>query len=217
MKDNNKSKFYEKYIKRKLDFIFALLALILFSPVLIFIAFLVRFKLGSPVLFKQQRPGLNEEIFTLYKFRTMTAECDENGELLSDEKRLTPFGKKLRASSLDELPELINILKGDMAIIGPRPLLVKYLPLYNERQKKRHLVRPGITGYAQVNGRNSIDWETRFELDVQYVENMSLGMDIGVFFKTIEVVMKRDGINSENNATMEDFQGTPGSIGEERE
>lgn len=211
-----KRTFYDRFIKRTMDFVLALVALIVLSPVLLIVALLVRTKLGSPVIFRQQRPGLNEKVFEMYKFRTMTDERDANGELLPDEIRLTKFGEMLRATSLDELPELINILKGDMAIIGPRPLLVKYLPLYNSRQKKRHLVRPGITGYAQVNGRNSIDWESRFELDVQYVENVSFCMDICVFFKTIKVVLKKDGINSENHATMEDFEGTPEKNGDEK-
>ena len=153
----------------------------------------------------------------MYKFRTMTDERDQNGELLPDEIRLTRFGKMLRASSLDELPELINILKGDMSIIGPRPLLVKYLPLYNNHQKKRHLVRPGITGYAQVSGRNSIDWDSRFDLDVEYVDNISFLMDIEVFIKTIKVVLKQDGINSENHATMEDFKGSQDRNGDKTE
>ena len=200
--------FYDRYIKRCIDFVLALVAIILLSPVLLIIAALVRVKLGSPVIFSQKRPGLNEKIFTMYKFRTMTDERDENGELMPDEVRLTRFGKLLRSTSLDELPELVNILKGDMSVVGPRPLLVQYLPRYNEEQKRRHLVRPGITGYAQVNGRNSISWEEKFALDVEYVERISLGFDIGVFVKTIKTVFVREGINSENNATMEDFRGT---------
>ena len=198
---------YEKYIKRCSDFILALIAIIVLSPVLVVVAILVRRKLGSPVLYKQQRPGLHERIFTIYKFRTMTDERDVNGELMPDEIRLTKFGKILRSTSLDELPELFNILKGDMAIVGPRPLLVQYLPLYNQRQKLRHTVRPGITGYAQVNGRNSISWGEKFELDVQYVESISIGLDIKIFLKTIKSVVAREGINSENSATMEAFTG----------
>lgn len=198
---------YEKYIKRCIDFILALIAIIVLSPVFAVVAILVRHKLGSPVLYKQQRPGLHERVFTIYKFRTMTNECDVNGELLSNEERLTKFGKILRSTSLDELPELFNILKGDMAIVGPRPLLVQYLPLYNERQKLRHAVRPGLTGYAQVNGRNSISWEEKFELDAQYVETISTGLDIKIFFKTIKSVAAREGISSETSVTMEAFTG----------
>lgn len=203
----HKQKFYEKYIKRGIDFLLALVATVVLSPVLLAVAILVRIKLGTPVLFRQQRPGLNEEIFTIYKFRTMTDARDENGTFLPDEVRLTRFGKVLRSTSLDELPELFNILKGDMAIVGPRPLLVQYLPLYNARQSLRHSVRPGITGYAQVNGRNSISWEEKFELDVYYTEHLTWQMDIKVFFKTIKAVIAREGISSETSATMEPFRG----------
>ena len=203
-----KRSFYDKYIKRSIDFVLSLIAIIILSPILAIVALLVRIKLGGPVLFKQKRPGLNEKVFTMYKFRTMTDERDSEGELLPDEVRLTKFGKTLRSTSLDELPELFNILKGDMAIVGPRPLLVQYLPLYNDRQKKRHCVKPGITGYAQVNGRNSITWEEKFEYDVYYVYNITIALDINVFFKTIEIVLKRDGINSDSDATMEDFKGS---------
>lgn len=203
----HEQKFYEKYIKRRIDFLLALIALIVLSPVLLVVAILVRIKLGKPILFRQQRPGLNEEIFTIYKFRTMTDARDENGTFLPDEVRLTRFGKVLRSTSLDELPELFNILKGDMAIVGPRPLLVQYLPLYNARQSLRHSVRPGITGYAQVNGRNSISWEEKFELDVYYTEHLTWQMDIKVFFKTIKAVIAREGISSETSATMEPFRG----------
>lgn len=203
-----KRSFYDKYIKRSIDFVLSLIAIIILSPVLAIVALLVRIKLGGPVLFKQKRPGLNEKVFTMYKFRTMTDERDSEGKLLPDEVRLTKFGKTLRSTSLDELPELFNILKGDMAIVGPRPLLVQYLPLYNDRQKKRHCVKPGITGYAQVNGRNSITWEEKFEYDVYYVYNITIALDINVFFKTIEIVLKRDGINSDSDATMEDFKGS---------
>lgn len=199
---------YQKYIKRGLDFILSLIASIILSPVMLIVAVLVRVKLGSPVLFKQQRPGKNEKIFNMYKFRTMTDERDENGELLPDEVRLTKFGKTLRSTSLDELPELFNIVKGDMSIVGPRPLLVRYLPLYNERQKHRHDVRPGFTGLAQVNGRNSISWEEKFEWDVKYVEHVTFLQDCRIILKTVGVVLKRDGINSASAATMEEFKGT---------
>ena len=203
-----KHSFYDKYVKRSIDAILSLVAIIILSPVLAIVALLVRIKLGGPVLFKQQRPGLNEKIFTMYKFRTMTDERDADGNLLPDEVRLTKFGKALRATSLDELPELFNILKGDMAIVGPRPLLVQYLPLYNAQQKKRHCVRPGITGYAQINGRNSISWEEKFDYDIYYVANIAITLDISILFKTFKTVIKRDGINSESDATMEDFKGT---------
>ena len=198
---------YQKYIKRGLDFILSLVASIILSPVMLIVAVLVRIKLGSPVLFKQPRPGKNEKIFNMYKFRTMTDARDENGELLPDEVRLTKFGKTLRSTSLDELPELFNILKGDMSIVGPRPLLVRYLPLYNERQKHRHDVRPGFTGLAQVNGRNSISWEEKFEWDVKYVEHVTFLQDCRIILKTIWVVLKRDGISSTTSATMEEFRG----------
>jgi undecaprenyl phosphate N,N'-diacetylbacillosamine 1-phosphate transferase len=199
---------YQKYIKRGLDFILSLIASIILSPVMLVVAVLVRIKLGSPVLFKQQRPGKNEKIFGMYKFRTMTDERDENGELLPDEVRLTKFGKVLRNTSLDELPELFNIVKGDMSIVGPRPLLVRYLPLYNERQKHRHDVRPGFTGLAQVNGRNSISWEEKFEWDVKYVEHVTFLQDCRIILKTVGVVLKRDGISSATSVTMEEFLGT---------
>lgn len=198
---------YQKYIKRGLDFILSLVASIILSPVMLIVAVLVRIKLGSPVLFKQPRPGKNEKIFNMYKFRTMTDARDENGELLPDQVRLTKFGKTLRSTSLDELPELFNILKGDMSIVGPRPLLVRYLPLYNERQKHRHDVRPGFTGLAQVNGRNSISWEEKFEWDVKYVEHVTFLQDCRIILKTIGVVLKRDGISSTTSATMEEFRG----------
>ena len=202
-----------KYIKRALDFCAALGAIIVLSPVLLIVALLVKTKLGSPVLFKQERPGMfdsktgEEKIFTLCKFRTMTDERDENGELLPDEIRLTKFGKFLRSTSIDELPEFINILKGDMSFIGPRPLLVRYLPLYSEEQHRRHLVRPGLSGWAQVNGRNTVSWEEKFNLDVEYVEKMSIALDVKIFFMTIMSVLKREGISSETSATMEEFKG----------
>lgn len=201
---------YQKYIKRGLDFILSLIASIILSPVMLMVAVLVRGKLGSPVLFKQQRPGKNEKIFNMYKFRTMTDERDENGELLPDEVRLTKFGKTLRSTSLDELPELFNIVKGDMSIVGPRPLLVRYLPLYNERQKHRHDVRPGFTGLAQVNGRNSISWEEKFEWDVKYVEHITFWGDVKIIFKTVKTVLTHEGISSASSVTMEPFQGTIG-------
>lgn len=198
---------YCKLIKRFMDFLIATLSIIIFSPLLIILAILVRVKLGGPVIFKQERPGLNGKVFKLYKFRTMTDAKDENGNLLDDEYRLTSFGKKLRSTSLDELPELYNILKGDMSIVGPRPLLVKYLPLYNDEQKRRHDVRPGLTGLAQVSGRNAITWTEKFNKDIEYVDNVSLGLDISIFFKTIYCVLKKEGINSDSAATMEDFTG----------
>ena len=201
-------KIYEGVIKRSIDFFGALVALVLLSPVLCVLCILVRVKLGSPVLFKQQRPGKNGKIFTLYKFRTMTDGRDENGELLPDDVRLTKFGKLMRSLSLDELPEFINILKGDMSFVGPRPLLVEYLELYNERQAMRHNVRPGLTGLAQANGRNLLTWEDRFEYDVEYVENLSILLDIKIIFKTVSGVLRREGINSENSATMEKFTGS---------
>lgn len=171
-------------------------------------AILVRTKLGSPVIFKQERPGLNGKIFTLYKFRTMTDKTDANGELLPDEERLTKFGKLLRSTSLDELPELINILKGDMSVVGPRPLLVQYLPLYNEHQARRHEVRPGFTGYAQVHGRNAITWEDKFDKDVYYVDHITFLGDWKIIFQTVKTVLKKEGISSETAATMETFHGS---------
>lgn len=203
-----KRTFYDKYIKRIIDFLLSLIGIIIVSPVLLIVSIMVRTKLGSPILFKQERPGLNGKIFKMYKFRTMTNETDENGELLPDEVRLTKFGKFLRSSSLDELPEMFNILKGDMSIVGPRPLLVKYLPLYSERQSHRHDVRPGLTGYAQVNGRNAISWEEKFELDIFYVNNSSFMVDLMIFFKTIKKVFDREGISSGTCVTMEEFKGS---------
>ena len=183
------------------------------NDALLLVALLVKTKLGSPVLFKQERPGMidkktgEEKIFTLCKFRTMTDERDENGELLPDEIRLTKFGRFLRSTSLDELPEFINILKGDMSFIGPRPLLVKYIPLYSFEQRRRHLVRPGLSGWAQVNGRNALSWQDKFNYDVEYVDNISFSLDVKIFFKTIMSVLKREGISSETSATMEAFTG----------
>ena len=207
-----KETFYEKYIKRFLDIVLSALALIVLSPVLGITALLVKAKLGSPVVFSQERPGKNEKVFKLRKFRSMTDERDENGELLPDEIRLTKFGKLLRSLSLDELPELLNILKGDMSIVGPRPLLVRYLPRYNERQKHRHDVRPGLTGYAQANGRNALSWEEKFEMDVYYVENISFWLDVKIIFQTVKAVLCRSGISSATSATMEEFMGTPEEI-----
>jgi len=206
---NNKTKrfIYKKYFKRPMDFILSLCAIIVLSPVMLIVAILVRIKLGSPVIFKQKRPGLNEKIFTMYKFRTMTDVRDENGELLPDSVRLTKFGKFLRSTSLDELPELFNILKGDMSIVGPRPLLVQYLPLYNEHQKRRHEVRPGLSGLAQISGRNAITWEEKFNFDVEYVDNISFIGDWKIILLTLKKAFMREGINSENAATMEYFTG----------
>ena len=203
----HKKGFYEKYIKRPQDFCCALAAVIVLSPVMAITALLVRVKLGTPVLFSQERPGLNGEIFTLYKFRTMTDEKDCEGKLLPDEDRLTSFGEMLRSTSLDELPELINILKGDMSVVGPRPLLVKYLPLYNKHQARRHEVRPGFTGYAQVHGRNAISWEEKFDLDVKYVDHVTFLGDWKIIFQTVKTVLKREGISSDTAATMEEFKG----------
>lgn len=199
---------YAKYIKRMLDFILSLIALIVLSPLMIIIGILVRIKLGKPVIFKQKRPGKDEKIFTLYKFKTMTDEKDEQGNLLADEKRLTKFGKFLRSTSLDELPELWNILKGEMAIVGPRPLLVEYLPLYNEEQKHRHDIKPGLTGLAQISGRNAIQWEEKFKEDIEYVNNITFIQDTKIILKTFIKVFKKDGINQEGNATMKKFEGT---------
>ena len=198
---------YAKYIKRMLDFILSLIALIVLSPLMIIIGILVRIKLGRPVIFKQKRPGKNEKIFTLYKFKTMTDEKDEQGNLLADEKRLTKFGKFLRSTSLDELPELWNILKGEMAIVGPRPLLVEYLPLYNEEQKHRHDIKPGLTGLAQITGRNAIQWEEKFKEDIEYVNNITFIQDTKIILKTFIKVFKKDGINQEGNATIRKFEG----------
>ncbi|EJR58331.1 sugar transferase [Bacillus toyonensis] len=204
---------YRRFIKRPMDFILSLIAIIMLSPVLLIVTFLVKIKLGSPVLFKQERPGLNGTIFKMYKFRTMTDEKNKNGELLPDSVRLTKFGEFLRSTSFDELPGLFNILKGDMSIIGPRPLLVQYLPLYNEHQKRRHEVRPGLSGLAQVNGRNAISWEEKFNYDVEYVGNISFITDWRIILLTIKKVFIREGINSETAATMEPFKGNEkGSI-----
>ncbi|MCR5234033.1 MAG: sugar transferase [Lachnospiraceae bacterium] len=198
---------YKKYIKRMLDIVVSACAILILSPVYLVLYILVRKKLGSPVLFHQDRPGKDGRIFHMYKFRSMTDERDENGDLLPDEVRLTPFGRKLRATSLDELPELFCILKGDMSLVGPRPLLVQYLPLYNERQKHRHDVRPGLTGWAQVNGRNTLTWPQKFEYDVEYTEKVSFLMDVKILFMTVANVLKKEGISPEGAATMDFFKG----------
>ncbi|MBS5196563.1 MAG: sugar transferase [Clostridiales bacterium] len=196
---------YEKYFKRLLDLICAFLALLVFWWLYLIVAVLVRIKLGSPVLFAQERPGKKEKIFKLYKFRTMTDAKDESGELLPDEVRLTKFGKMLRATSLDELPEVFNIIKGDMSIIGPRPLLVKYLPYYSEEQHRRHDVRPGLSGYAQAHGRNGVSWDEKFRMDVKYVEHITFTGDVKIILDTVLSVIKKEGISSATSATMEDF------------
>ena len=199
---------YEKYIKRPQDFLCALLALIVLSPVLLVVALLVRNKLGSPVLFTQDRPGKDGRIFKLYKFRSMTDERDANGNLLPDEVRLTSFGKKLRATSLDELPELFNMLRGDMSVVGPRPLLVRYLDRYNPHQARRHEVRPGFTGLAQVHGRNAITWEEKFDWDVKYVDHITFLGDWKIIFETVKTVLKREGISGNQSVTMTEFMGS---------
>lgn len=199
---------YRNCFKRVLDFLLSLMALCVLSPVLLILTIVGAIKMKGNPFFTQQRPGRNEKIFRLIKFRTMTCEKDAEGNLLPDEQRLTKYGKFLRSTSLDELPELINILVGDMSIVGPRPLLVKYLPLYNEEQRHRHDVRPGLTGWAQVNGRNAISWEEKFRLDVWYVKNISFWLDIKTIFLTVKNVLCREGISSETSATMEEFRGT---------
>ena len=205
----HKQGFYERYIKRPQDFLCASAALVLLSPVMAVTALLVRQKLGTPVLFRQNRPGVDGKPFTLYKFRSMTDARDETGRLLSDEERLPPFGQKLRATSLDELPELFNIWKGDMSLVGPRPLLMRYLPRYNAHQARRNEVRPGFTGLAQVHGRNAISWEEKFDWDVQYVDNISFLGDWKIIFQTVKTVLSHEGISSATSVTMEEFMGTP--------
>ena len=207
---------YCRYIKRGMDILCALAAMIVFCWLYGIIAILVRVKLGSPVIFKQLRPGKDEKIFCLYKFRTMTDKRDDRGKLLPDEQRLTKFGKWLRSTSLDELPEAWNILKGDMSVVGPRPLLVEYLERYDDRQRHRQDVRPGLSGYAQIHGRNAISWEKRFELDVWYTENVSLWLDIRIVMKTVVVAMGGKNISSETSATMEEFMNTPVGVGKSR-
>lgn len=205
---------YAKYFKRVLDFALSLSALIVLSPVLLVLTVLGAIKMKGNPFFTQLRPGKDERIFRLVKFRSMTCQKDANGNLLPDDQRLTRYGKLLRSTSLDELPELINILKGDMSIVGPRPLLVKYLPLYNEEQRHRHDVRPGLTGLAQVNGRNAISWEEKFNYDTQYVRNITFWGDVNIVMKTVKAVLKSDGIHSETNVTMEPFRGTKIESGE---
>ncbi|MEE0920521.1 MAG: sugar transferase [Lachnospiraceae bacterium] len=205
MSTKHKAGFYEKFVKRFFDIIISFTALVILSPVLLIVALLVKIKLGSPVIFHQQRPGYHEKIFGLCKFRTMTDERDENGELLPDAVRLTKFGKLLRTTSLDELPELWNILKGDMSLIGPRPLLVSYLPYYTEEEQLRHTVRPGLTGLAQVSGRNLLDWDKRLQKDVEYVKNLTFGLDIKIFFLTIKKVLIRENVEVDTNAVEGNF------------
>lgn len=199
---------YAKCFKRVLDFTLSLIALLVLSPMLLVLTVLGAVKMKGNPFFTQARPGKHEKIFKLIKFRTMTCETDEEGNLLPDEKRLTKYGKFLRSTSLDELPELVNILKGDMSIIGPRPLLVEYLPRYNDTQRRRHEIRPGLTGYAQVHGRNAISWEEKFQMDIAYVDSVTLIGDVKILFATVKAVLKRDGISSETSATMEVFMGT---------
>ena len=198
---------YKNLIKPILDFILAFLLIIIFSPIILIVALLIKLKLGSPILFTQERPVLNGKIFRIYKFRTMSDEMDSKGDLLSDELRLKGFGKLIRKSSLDELPQLFHVLKGEMSFVGPRPLLVEYLELYNQEQAKRHNVKPGITGWAQVNGRNAISWEEKFKLDVYYVEHISFMLDCKILYMTFFKVLKRKDINSNTNITMEKFTG----------
>ena len=198
---------YERFVKRPQDFVCALLAMVCLSPILGVVALLVRIKLGSPVVFSQDRPGRNGKVFKLYKFRTMTNERDSKGNLLPDEKRLTSFGLALRSTSLDELPELVNILKGDMSVVGPRPLLVEYLPLYSKKQARRHEVRPGLTGLAQTHGRNAVSWEERFDWDVRYIDSVSFLGDWRIILGTVVAVLKREGISSKDSMTMETFSG----------
>jgi len=203
---NNKS-VYQKWGKRALDICFSALALVVLSPVLLIVALLVKIKLGSPIIFKQDRPGKDEVIFSMYKFRTMTDAKDANGNYLPDNVRLTKFGQLLRATSLDELPELWNILKGDMSFVGPRPLLVEYLPLYNENQRKRHSVRPGLTGLAQVKGRNAINWQKKFELDIKYINSVSFLCDVSIIFQTVIKVIRSENINTLTQDIPEKFKG----------
>lgn len=218
MKLQRKRGFYEKYIKRLLDIICSLLAITIFSWLYIIIAVIVRIKMGKPVLFKQPRPGMidpktgKERIFDMYKFRTMSDARDENGNLLPDDVRLGKFGKALRATSLDELPELFNILQGQMSLIGPRPLLVRYLERYSPEQHHRHDVRPGLTGYAQAHGRNGVSWEDKFAMDVWYTQNVTFINDVRIIFDTVKTVLKREGISSTTSATMEEFMGTPEGV-----
>jgi len=199
---------YEKYFKRPLDFLCGLAAILVFWWLYLIVAILVRVKLGSPVFYTQARPGKDEKIFNLYKFRTMTNECDSEGNLLPDEARLTEFGKALRATSMDELPEALNLINGTLSVCGPRPLLVKYLPRYSEEQHRRHEVRPGLSGYAQVHGRNTVSWRDKFKMDVEYVDHITLMGDIKILIDTVVVVIKRGGISSKTSVTMEEFMGS---------
>jgi len=196
-----------KYIKRVFDIILSLLLILIFSPIIIIVSIFIYFTMGEPILFRQIRPGLNEKLFTIYKFRTMNNKRDKNGDLLPDKDRLSKIGKIIRSTSLDELPQLFNVLKGDMSFVGPRPLLEEYLSLYNEEQKRRHSVIPGITGWAQVNGRNAISWEDKFKYDVWYVDNQSFWLDMKILWMTFLKVIKRDGISQNGQATMEKFRG----------
>lgn len=196
---------YKKFVKRFLDIVISLFGLVILSPIILIVAILIKIKLGSPVIFKQERPGKDEKIFKLYKFRSMNNKKDENGNLLPDSQRLTKFGKVLRSTSLDELPELLNILKGDMSLIGPRPLSVMYLPYYNEQEKHRHDIRPGLTGLAQINGRNTVNWEDRFAYDIEYVNNITFLGDMKIFFKTFAKVFKRDGVVVTGTGELIDF------------
>lgn len=198
---------YRVFLKRILDFLMALILIILTSPLMLITYFLIKKHISKNAIFTQLRPGLNEKIFKIYKFKTMNDECDENGKLLPDELRLNDYGKKIRALSLDELPQLFNVLKGDMSFIGPRPLLPEYLPLYNDEQKLRHSVRPGITGLAQVNGRNAISWRKKFEFDTFYAKNLSFLLDIKIAFLTVKKVIKKEGVNKDGMATTEKFNG----------
>ncbi|WP_077369214.1 sugar transferase [Anaerosalibacter sp. Marseille-P3206] len=199
---------YKHCIKRSLDFTLSLLAIIVLSPIMLLVAILVRINLGSPIIFKQRRPGLNEKIFTVYKFRSMTNEKDESGEFLPVELRITKFGKWLRSTSMDELPQLINILKGDMAIVGPRPLRVEYLELYNDEQRKRHNVRPGLTDLSAIRGRSNVSWEDQFKHDIEYIENLSFLLDLKIVIFTVITVIKREGVSQEGHITREPFRGT---------
>lgn len=199
---------YRYFFKRLIDLMLSLIALVILSPILLLLYILIRIKLGSPVIFTQKRPGLNGKIFKMYKFRSMNDDKDENGNLLPDEQRLTEFGKKLRSTSLDELPELFNILMGDMSIVGPRPLLVEYLPLYSERQSHRHDVRPGLTGLAQVNGRNALSWEEKFEYDLEYIKKITFLRDFKIIIMTVQKVFQRSGISSDTSVSMEKFKGS---------
>ena len=206
---------YARCFKRMIDYLLSLIAIVLLSPVLLILTIVGAVKMKGNPFFTQERPGWHEKIYRLIKFRTMTNEKDADGEFLPDEKRLIPYGKFLRSTSLDELPELFNILKGDMAIVGPRPLLVKYLPWYTEEQRKRHNVRPGLTGYAQAHGRNAVSWDEKLAMDIWYTEHVSFRTDIGIIFATVKSVLKREGISSETSATMEDFRDYCKSIGRE--